>query len=238
MLASHRFWRVLTRKVINDAISATGPPEDPHLKFSLVRSPDQRILDRHTTAPIAAPFVTGFSGWSAAELGNFVQKLDCERDRQPDSIGTRFRLFAILDARSAEDNAVNLVHKYEEIMEDAVETPDFSGPSVSLAWVGARIRFSDFIENLGAAVTKGNIFFDRNAQNSYVGKDGIWRFDHVGHQRSAQYPAYDPEKPWYFQTQELEGPVSQDGVFRWAGGTGRQVVFAEVDGVELDSIQQ
>jgi hypothetical protein len=82
-----------------------------------------------------------------------VQELDCDEDRRPDTIMSRLLLFAVLDTRSEEDNTIKLVQKYEEAMEDAVETLDWSDPSVSLAWVSLRMRFGDF-ENIACAMSR------------------------------------------------------------------------------------
>ena len=91
------------------------------------------------------------------------------------------------------------------------------------------------VKHIEFADIHSHYLFDRNGRNSYVGEDGIWRFDDAGREGRSHCEGYDGCKPWYFEVQTLEGPVSEDGVFCREGGPGRgrEVVFAELDGVEF-----
>ncbi|KAM0136360.1 hypothetical protein ACHAP3_004590 [Botrytis cinerea] len=141
--------------------------------WSVVRTPTSHPLGKRTRTTIL-PFQTGFLHASLSTLSDFVTSA-------PQTDGYHFsrNTFAVLDARSVEDETVVLWSRLESMPMELVEREGWDEEKKMTEWKDYRVEFRKACWVVGVLETKPGLFGEivEKGQGTSVDGEGVLKVD-------------------------------------------------------------
>ena len=137
----------------------------------LIRDPTLAPLDKDGTKPPIEPFTTGFASASLEEIGKYlVERYEEKREGERNIFSlSPPHLLVIIDEQTVADSTILLADYSIEFRE---HTPQESWAFPPPKWQIVRLHVDD-LENLGATVWKGFLFFGRESKD-FIDANGVW----------------------------------------------------------------
>ncbi|KIX10678.1 uncharacterized protein Z518_01762 [Rhinocladiella mackenziei CBS 650.93] len=166
----------LSTEVIDDFLkTASDKPGVYHVKWILIRTPDQPTSREPTTPPVA-PFKTGFMSASVATLGNHIAvrcyEAELAGDKMPDFQKSSF---GVLDERSARDRTLLFVQRHSWLPQEALSLSPLDAAEAELdAWQTMRVKFEKALYACAMVPERPWCFFDEIGRDLCKVEDDVW----------------------------------------------------------------
>ncbi|KAF7944175.1 hypothetical protein EAE96_010577 [Botrytis aclada] len=160
-------------ELISQFIKLSQRTQESSKIWSIVRTPTSHPLGKRTRTTIQ-PFQSGFLSASLSTLSEFVTSA-------PHTDGYHFsrNTFAVLDARSLEDETVVLWSRLESLPMEVVERGGWDEGKKTTEWKDYRVEFSKACWVVGVLETKPGLFGEivEKGQGTSVDGEGVLRVD-------------------------------------------------------------
>ncbi|THV50530.1 hypothetical protein BGAL_0146g00060 [Botrytis galanthina] len=160
-------------ELISQFIKHSQRTQESSKIWSIVRTPSSHPLGKRTRTTIS-PFRTGFLDASLSTLSEFVTSA-------PQTDGYHFsrNTFAVLDARSIEDETVMLWSRLDSMPTEAVERGGWDEGKKTTEWKDYRVEFSKACWVVGVLQTKPGLFGEivEKGQGTSVDGEGVLKVD-------------------------------------------------------------
>ncbi|KAF7921073.1 uncharacterized protein EAE97_011341 [Botrytis byssoidea] len=160
-------------ELISQFIKHSQRTQESSKIWSIVRTPTSHPLGKRTRTTIS-PFRSGFLDASLSTLSEFVTSA-------PQTDGHHFsrNTFAVLDARSIEDETVVLWSRLDSMPMEAVERGGWDEGKKTTEWKDYRVEFSKACWVVGVLQTAPGLFGEivEKGQGTSVDGDGVLKVD-------------------------------------------------------------
>ncbi|ESZ91222.1 hypothetical protein SBOR_8396 [Sclerotinia borealis F-4128] len=163
----------ISPEIISHFIRLSQRTEESSKIWSIVRTPTETPLGKRTRTNIS-PFQSGFLNSSQSTLTTFVRSAP-----QTDPYYFSRNTFAVLDARSIEDQTVVLWTYLESMPAELAEIGEWDEEKKIVEWRDFRVEFSKACWVVGLLEEKPQLFIEgvERKEGAYVDEDGILRVD-------------------------------------------------------------